>query len=159
VELCNDFDKAKTRALKILSYRDHSGGELLAKLGKYFDEKICREALAWVREIGYQNDEKYAEKYAAVLIENKHCGVRKARWEMKRKGLSEDVIEAALEKYDGDEIVEIIVNIIERKYADNLDDRQGARKTTDALARRGYDYDDIKAAINRVKEDLELDSE
>jgi regulatory protein len=106
-----------------------------------------------VREIGYQNDEKYAEKYAAVLVESKHCGIRKARWEMKQKGLPDDIIEAALEKYNDDEIIEIITKIIERKYADNLDDRAGIKKTTDALMRRGYDYSDIKTAIAKCRGD------
>jgi regulatory protein len=159
MQLSNDFGKAKTRALKILSLRDHSGGELLQKLGKHFERETCEAALAWVREIGYQDDEKFAEKYAALLIKTKRYGIRKARFEMKRKGLSEDVINAALEAYDGEEIIEIIAGIIERKYADNLDDWQGVRKATDALARRGYDYDDIKIAISRVKDDLELEGE
>ncbi|MCL2698279.1 MAG: recombination regulator RecX [Oscillospiraceae bacterium] len=157
VNKSNDFDKAKTRALKILSYRDHSGGELLQKLSKHFDEKTSEKALAWVREIGYQNDKKYAEKLAAVLIESKHYGVRRARWEMKQKGLSEDIIETALEAYNNDEIVGIITGIIERKYADFLDDRPGVKKTVDALMRRGYDYSDIKTAVSRVKEDMEFE--
>ncbi|MCL2637541.1 MAG: recombination regulator RecX [Oscillospiraceae bacterium] len=159
MELSNDFDKAKTRALKILSFRDHSGGELTQKLGKHFDEKTCKKALAWIREIGYQDDEKYAEKLASVLIETKHYGVRKARWEMKQKGLSEEVINAALEAYDGDEIVGIIARIIERKYTDFLDDRAGIKKTTDALMRRGYDYSDIKTAMTQVRESVELEYE
>jgi regulatory protein len=156
VEKSADFGKAKTRALKILSLRDHSGGELLAKLGLHFERETCEAALEWVREIGYQDDEKFAEKYAALLIKTKRYGVRKARWELKRKGLAEDVIDAALEAYDGDEITGIITGIIERKYVQFLNDRAGIKKTVDALARRGYDYDDIKAAVSRVRDGLEL---
>jgi regulatory protein len=151
--LSKDFDKAKTHALKFLSYRDHSGGELLQKLGKYYDDKTCRKALSWVIELGYVNDEIYAEKLSALLIETKHYGLRKTRYEMKLKGLSEEIIDTALEKYDYDEILEIIISIIERKYSDNLADWQGIKKTTDALARRGYDYDDIKAAISKCRGD------
>jgi len=153
--ISGDFDKAKNHALKFLSYRDHSGGELLKKLGKYYDEKTCKKALTWVREIGYQNDENYAEKYAEVLVKSKHFGIRKARWEMKQKGLPDDIIEAALEKYNDDEIIEIITGIIERKYVQYLEenDRTGIKKTTDALARRGYDYSDIKAAIAKCRGD------
>jgi len=153
MELSNDFDKAKTHALKILSYRDHSGGEILKKLGKYYDVETCKKALEWLRELGYQDDEKYAEKFAGVLIESKHYGIRKARWEMKQKGLSDEVINAALEHYDEEIIIEIIAGIIERKYTDFLDDWQGIKKTTDALARRGYDYDDIKTAIAKCRGD------
>lgn len=152
VEKNADFGKAKTRALKILSFRDHSGGELLAKLSRHFERETCEAALAWLREIGYQDDEKFAEKYAALLIETKKYGVRKARWEMKQKGLSDDVINAALEAYDDEKIIGIIAGIIERKYADSLDDWQGVKKATDALARRGYDYDDVKAAIAKCKQ-------
>jgi len=157
MELSDDFTKAKTHALKIIALRDHCGGELLKKLGKYYDEKTCREALAYIREIGYQDDEKYAEKLAAHLIEIKHCGVRKARWEMKLKGLSEDTINAALEKYGEDEIQCKIAELIKRRYAENLSDRAGVKKTVDALMRRGYDYADIKAGIERVRKDIELD--
>jgi len=159
MELSNDFDKAKNHALKFLSYRDHSGGELLGKLGKYYERKTCLAALAWVREIGYQNDAEYAEKLSALLIESKHYGARKARWEMKLKGLSDEVIDAALEKYDDDGILCKITELIEKKYADFLGDRAGVRKTIDALMRRGYDYSDIKTGIERVREDIELDDE
>jgi len=157
ITLSNDFDKAKTHALKFLSYRDHSGGELLQKLRKYYNDKTAQKALAWVRELGYQDDKRYAEKLAVMLIETKHYGIRKTRYEMKQKGLSEDVIDTALEDYGDEEIINIIISLIERKYSDKLDDWQSAKKVTDALARRGYDYDDIKTAINHVKEDLEME--
>ncbi|MDR2531791.1 MAG: recombination regulator RecX [Oscillospiraceae bacterium] len=157
MELSRDFDKAKNHALKFLSYRDHCGGELLKKLGRYYERETCLAALEWVREAGYQDDEKYAEKFAAVLIETKRYGVRKARYEMKLKGLSDESVKNALEPYGDDEITDIITELIRRKYADCLEDRQGIKKTADALMRRGYDYSDIKTAIAKVKEDIELD--
>jgi SOS response regulatory protein OraA/RecX len=151
-ELSSDFDKAKTHALKIISYRDHSGGELLKKLRKFYERETCEAALGWLRELGYQDDERYAEKFAAALIERKHYGVRKARYEMKLKGLPADIIDAVLEKYGEEEMIDMITGLIEKKYADCLGDYAGVRKTTDALARRGYDYDDIKEAICKVRQ-------
>jgi regulatory protein len=157
MERSSDFDKAKTHALKFLSYRDHSGGELLKKLGKYYTKETCDSALEWLRESDYQDDGKYAEKYASVLLETKKYGIRKTRWEMKQKGLSDEIIDAVLEKYDDDRIIEIIAGIIERRYVDFLGDRAGVKKTVDALMRRGYDYSDIKTAMAQVREGLELE--
>ncbi|MCL2019157.1 MAG: RecX family transcriptional regulator [Oscillospiraceae bacterium] len=153
MELSNDLSKAKSHALKFLSFRDHSGGELIKKLGKYYDKKTCLDALSWVRDAGYQSDRKYAEEYAVMLIKTKHYGVRKAKWEMKLKGLSEEITEAALEGFDSREITKIIIGIIEKKYTPFLDDDKGLRKITDALIRRGYEYDDIKSAIASVCEE------
>ena len=153
-ELSNDFNKAKTHALKIIGQRDHSGGEIIKKLSKYYERETCEKALEWLRELGYQNDVIYAEKIAALFIETKKYGVRKARYEMKLKGLSAEDIDTALEAYDDENILEIITDLIQKKYVNFLDDYAGIKKTTDALMRRGYDYDDIKTAISHVKEEM-----
>jgi len=159
--LSTDFDKAKTHALKFLSYRDHGGGELLAKLGIHYEPETAQKALEWLRELGYQDDRRYAEKLAALLIETKHYGMRKARYELKAKGLPAEIIDDVLDEYYPEDVIDILTELIERKYADKLDDNDysGVKKTVDALMRRGYDYGDIKTAISRVKEDLELEDD
>lgn len=157
--LSDDLQKAKTHALKIIGMRDQSGGEILKKLGKHYEPEVCNSALEWLRELGYQNDEKYAEKLAAHLIKNKNFGLRKIKYEMRLKGLSEDIIDTALEIYDGEQIIEIIIELIGRKYLHNLNDYAGIKKTVDALMRRGYDYSDIKTAVATIKEGLDWEYE
>jgi len=156
MELSGDLNKAKNYAVKILGMRDHSGAELIKKLSKYYDAETCRAALEWVREIGYQDDGEYAGKLAAHLI-NKNYGLRKVRYEMKLKGLSNEVIEDVLEDYGDNEILGKITDIIKRKYSELPNDRLGIKKVVDALMRRGYDYGDIKLCIERIRRDIELD--
>ena len=78
---------------------------------------------------------------------------------MRLKGLSDDVIDSALESFDDEQIIEIIIELIGRKYVHNLNDYAGIKKTVDALMRRGYDYGDVKTAIATVKEGLEWEYE
>ncbi|MCL2077286.1 MAG: recombination regulator RecX [Oscillospiraceae bacterium] len=168
IELSNDFDKAKAYALKLLSMRDYSGGELLNKLNKTYGEETCLAALERVRDLGYQDDFKYAEKLAAYLVETKYYGIRRVSYEMKLKGLSAETIAGALEKYTEDEIPKKIIEVLNRKYlniikgldsTDRAKNRRDLKKIIDALARRGYEYNDIKAGIERVCEDMEIDYE
>ncbi|MCL2108306.1 MAG: recombination regulator RecX [Oscillospiraceae bacterium] len=157
MQLSTDYEKAKNHALKILAMRDYSSAGLSAKLCKYYDEKTARKVITRLKNIGCINDEIYSEKLAAHLLKTKHYGKRKARYEMKLKGVSDDLINAAIDAFDDDEIIEIIAEFVAKKYRDYLADWQGMKKTTDALARRGYDYDDIKIAISQVKKEMEND--
>lgn len=142
--------KAKERALYLLQYRDHSYHELVEKLVKSVDDiDIAEETADKMAKLGFLDDQRYCERLAGEYIVSKKYGVYKAKFELSKKGfdkkLIDECVEAAAEDVD---FVEIICGIIESKYKNCLSDRKSIKKTTDALFRRGFSYDDIKQAMD-----------
>ncbi|MDF2566592.1 MAG: hypothetical protein K0R90_48, partial [Oscillospiraceae bacterium] len=94
-----DVRKARERALYLLSYRDHSKKELIDKLCKSVDEDVAEKTADRMEELGFLDDEKYADKLARDLLERKKLGERRAGFEMRKKGLEKELIESVLEQY------------------------------------------------------------
>ena len=140
--------KAHERALYLLGYRDHCYTELYKKLEKTYDEEIARKTCDKMVKIGFVDDVKYATKLAINLIFTKRFGLRKVKWDMMQKGLSRELVEEVLEEYEYEDATARIAQLIERKYARYLTDEKGVNKVTNALARMGHNYADIKRAIS-----------
>ena len=143
----NDTRRAKERALYLLDNRDYSYAELFKKLAENYDEDICYEVLKRLAEIGCIDDRRYARYLAEKLCTVKKYGYFKAREEMRLKGLSRDIIEEALADYSED-CSERVLELIDKKYARYLTDDKGVKKVKAALARLGYSFADINAAIS-----------
>ncbi len=143
----NDARRAKERALYLLDNRDYSYAELFKKLAESYDEDICYEVLNRLAEIGCIDDRRYARYLAEKLCAVKKYGYFKAREEMRLKGLSRDIIEEALADYAEDSS-ERLLELIDKKYARYLTDEKGVKKVKAALARLGYSFVDINAAIS-----------
>lgn len=139
--------KAKARALYLLGERAMCLAELKAKLTKTYGEEIAGEAAEYVQQLGYINDEDYAPRLAEYLIKRKHWGARRARQEMLRRGLDRDLVENTLADIPEEELDEELTELIAKKYANKLNDRDDRRRTIAALARRGYDFGAIKRCI------------
>ena len=144
--------KAKKRALYLLGERLMCRGELLAKLTKTYGEQVAEEATEYVCGLGYVNDEEYAPKLAEYLIKRKRWGLRRAKYEMLRRGLDRELVENTLSDIPQYELDEELTALIERKYAGKVSDYDDRRRTIAALARRGYDFGAIKRCIDAFLE-------
>lgn len=142
--------KAREYALHLLSFRDYAYKELSDKLNKcYKDAELAESICSRLRESGLIDDRKFAAAKARELFEIKHAGIYKAKFELKRCGLDEEIIAEALEPYtDDDSVRERLEELVERKYERYLTDEKGVRKVKAALSRLGYGYDDINAVLD-----------
>lgn len=149
----SNFRRAYERAMYLLDYRDYSSEEMREKLyNTYPNEKLCSEVMDKLVEKGFIDDERYAKNLARKLIEIKKYGEYKVRFEMRRKGIDEDLIEETIEDYDEDKL-DRIIEVIDKKYARYFDDEKGIKKAKAGLARMGYSYSDINDAVNQYFED------
>lgn len=151
--------KAKKRALYLLGERLMCRGELLSKLTKTYGEQVAEEAAEYVCDLGYVNDEEYAPKLAEYLIKRKRWGVRRARYEMLRRGLDRDLVENTLADIPEEELDEELMTLIEKRYSQKVLDYDDRRRTIAALARRGYDFGAIKRCIAAFLESSEDNGE
>jgi regulatory protein len=82
----------------MLSRRPYSIAELRRALErKYPKNEQLDEAIARLRELGYLDDQKFAEQYAYSLAQNRAFGPHRLRRELKAKLVNTQEIESALE--------------------------------------------------------------
>ena len=127
--------EVRERALRLLAGRPMSRKELVDKLTARPRE-----------ELGYLNDAEYARTvvrhYAA-----KGYGERKLRDELWKRGVPRELWDQALEEVQ--DPAEGMDAFIRRKLMGRTPDRETLGKLSAALARRGYRWEDIRAALSR----------
>lgn len=147
-----NYKKAVNKCYDLLSRRDHSVKELRQKLLRTSDEKNSDRAIEKMLEYGYLDDEKYAEKLLMHLLQNKKMSRAFIKQEMYKRGLSRDIISAALQDVEIDNIP-TIVDLINTKYRNKIQAENGCEKVMQALMRKGFSYSDIRSALNLIEND------
>ena len=142
--------KARERALYLLEVRDHTRKELVEKLKRSVSPEIAEETADKMEDYGFLDDRKYAERYAAVLLLQKKLGRRAALYQMQQKGIGREAAEEALDAVGADPL-EQLRELVERRYARYLTDEKGVQKVTNALARLGHSYSDIRQVLREYE--------
>lgn len=148
--------RAFNSALNSLDYRDHSEKEIRAKLLRKHDADYVDEAVEKLIELDLVNDERYAENYARELFERKKFGKMRIKSELRAKGISADIANAAVEELFEEEEpdnVQRIVDIIGKRYYNRMNDKVGRKKVFSALQRMGYSFSDIREAMSEFSDD------
>lgn len=148
--------RAFNSALNSLDYRDHSEKEIRAKLLRKHDADYVDEAVEKLIELDLVNDERYAENYARELFERKKFGKMRIKSELRAKGISADIANAAVEELFEEEEpdnVQRIVDIIDKRYYNRMNDEVGRKKVFSALQRMGYSFSDIREAMSEFSDD------
>ena len=105
-----------------------------------------------LEDLGLLNDGEYARTvvrhYAA-----KGYGPRKLRDELYRRGVPREFWEEAMEEREPDEGQ--IDKLVRQKLRDAEPTRENLKKVSDYLARRGYGWEEISSALDRVREEWE----
>jgi len=99
------FNKTLSYACTLLSYRPRSKKELYDRLKrKKFDKPSIEQVIKYLEEINYIDDKEFARLWIKMRLSAKPCGVSLLYYELKNKGLSEDLIsfsiDEALKEYD-----------------------------------------------------------
>jgi len=152
----NDLDKIKNRALKILGSRTFSEKEMTKRLtSKGETQEDAEETVKWLVELGYIND----NDYATLIVRHysgKGYGMARIKDELYKRGIPRDLWDEKLALLDGDEMTDTALEFLKKKLRGS-DDKDDLRRASAALVRRGYSYEDVKSAINRYLECLDLE--
>ena len=148
--------RAFNSALNSLDYHDHSEKEIRAKLLRKHDADYVDEAVEKLIELDLVNDERYAENYARELFERKKFGKMRIKSELRAKGISADIANAAVEELFEEEEpdnVQRIVDIIGKRYYNRMNDEVGRKKVFSDLQRMGNSFSDIREAMSEFSDD------
>jgi regulatory protein len=141
------------RALNMLAFRARSSSELARSLVRKGEEKAHVDwAIARLQEQGLLDDAAFARAFTRSKVVGGKQSRRRVEQELARKGVSRTVAGEAIEDVFEDEAVDqrsIVAEAARRKLRSlaGLEPAVQRRRLYAFLARRGYDLDDIRAAI------------
>ena len=118
--------------------------DFLAKKG--YLPAVVSYVLQKMREYGLTDDAAYAERYAESAVKRK--GKRLICLELKRKGVSEDIVSSVVEDLEGEE--EGAKKIAEKYMRGKTADKANLQKAYRYLLSKGYDYDTAKKALSSL---------
>ncbi len=146
--------QARLRAANILSARPLSRKELEKRLVEKGETPAhAAAACDYLERLGYLDDRAYAKTLAQYYV-NRGYGPRKVRDELYRRGVDRDLWDEALEGLEEPD------DALDRFVAAKLGriecpDRKDIKRVSDALARRGYAWSDISAALRRYTDSMD----
>lgn len=151
-------NKARVAALDYLSYQARTTAEVRRKLlQKGFDEAAAEDALAYVAQHGYLDDEAYARAYARGRFTGRGVGPERLRMELLKRGVARETVEGVLEELKGTE--DLLDAALRhgrprwRALAGEPDPRRRRQKTLEFLVRRGFAFDLAREAVERLGTD------
>ena len=147
-EMRADGRLASSKALKMLERMDRTEAELTEKLlQKGFTEEAAAEAVRYVKRYGYVDDERYAAHF--VSYQKQYKSLRRIRWELKQKGIPDEITEAALEDAASSDEKELIGRLARRKLGSIPEpDAKQIEKCRAYLYRQGFRLHDINDVLD-----------
>ncbi|BCA78791.1 hypothetical protein AOP6_0578 [Desulfuromonas sp. AOP6] len=141
-------------ALRLLALRGRSEEELRGKLRrKEFSEQDIAACLERCRQLGYLDDERFAEERARLLLSQGRATGKRLLLELQRLGIEEGLARQALEtaRTEHDEMG-LLTDLLDRRFPQfdyqSADDRQ-RRRVIHYFMRRGFTFTDVMAAVQK----------
>jgi regulatory protein len=154
--------RATEAALVFLGYRPRSEKEVRDRLRRGgFEQEAIDHAISRLHEWRYLDDADFARRWVENRAAHRPRGKRLLQQELRHKGIDTETAREAIDDADLDETGAAEALARHRLPAYAGDDPAAIRRRLGAyLARRGYGYDVIRAALNRaLGEPEDLDDE
>ncbi|MFT5874393.1 MAG: regulatory protein [Clostridium sp.] len=149
----DNYIKGKNAALHFLERSFKSAKQVVDKLTfKEFDVKTIDRVMEFLKQYDFVNDERFVELFIKEKI--KCNGKNKIKFALLKKFLPKELIKEGLDKITSEEQMEIALKLGEKKIVtlskSEKDTKKLYKKTSDYLARSGYDYEIIKEVLAKV---------
>ena len=146
------YHRAKERALYILDTGEKTRKQVEDKLTlSYYPKRIVDKVSNFLTEYGYIDDLRYIELY--VNAKSKKKSRRQIECELLQKGIEKnDIREFYADKFDLSEEDALMSLLSKNKYVEMLKDKSSESKVFAAMARKGFNYEEITRCIAKIKE-------
>lgn len=150
------LSSAKARGARMLGERPLSRKELIRRLTEKGETPENAEAAAdWLEDIGALNEGDYARSIVRHYSARGY-GIQRIRQELLRRGIPRELWEDAMEEQSDPD--DRILAFINQKMRGHEGDPRQLKRTTDALLRRGFRWEEIRAGLNRYGANIEEES-
>lgn len=151
----SDSSSAKADAAAMIGRKAMSRADLEKKLQeKGAGANEARYAAEWLEAIGALNDADYAALLIGHYAEMGY-GPARYREELRKHGIPRELWEEAMESAPAPEMV--IDRFLRGRFRTRIPDEREVKRASDALARRGFRWGDVKEALCRYTENLPED--
>lgn len=141
-------DRAYDRALNLIMCRPRSVWEIQTYLKqKKYEPAMIEKITRRLQENNYLDDTSFARSWVQSRRLLKSTSRRKLQLELRQKGVADEIVDQVLSEDDEHDELQMLKEIIEKKrtqsrYADE-------QKLIAYLARQGFNYGDIKQALEK----------
>ena len=143
-EIKDEVRRAKLRALHLLTAMDRTEAKLREKLEVSYCEQAVEEAVAYVKNYGYLDDERYVKVY----IESKSRTKSRKQIEQDliyKKGVSKEAVYRGFEQAEMADVVEVIQKYMQKKKIDpQTCDYEQKQKFFAYMMRKGFQIEELK---------------
>lgn len=148
----DNYISAKNYALKVIERNFKSENEIYKKLAlKDYSDPTIDKVMKFLKEYDFVNDVKYTEMYV-----NEKCktqGKKKIKYELKKKGIPEEIINNkinSISEINSDNLIEIMKKKYELLSKNESNPTKLYQKMYSFLLRRGYSYDEFNSELKKL---------
>jgi regulatory protein len=144
----DQYVRGREKAVRLLAIRPRSRREITKALDAMSLVPSIRDGvLVELEELGLVDDARFARDFVRSQVDLRRLGPHRLRFDLKRKGVSASLIDAALAaELDDDRQVTAAREIVRKKLGSATPDEGDIRRLAAQLKRKGLDY----GIINRV---------
>ena len=147
------YQSALEKSIALLAVRARSGGEIRQSLRRigYAPETVAR-VMEKLEQERLLDDQDFADAWTRSRA-SRHYGPRRIAMELRQKGISEEDAAAALEAIPEEDLRENALSLARKallRAKPGEDPRRTRQRITESLIRRGYSFEDARAACNEV---------
>jgi regulatory protein len=151
----DERNRAFDRAVRFLSYRPRSRTEVERYLrGKMIEGDVIADVIARLDRAGYIDDEAFARFWLENRERFKPRGQRALRYELRQKGVGDEIITLVLSEMDDEASAWRAVEGRLSRWA-NLPADEFRQKVVGYLSRRGFDYNTISLTLEKASQILD----
>lgn len=140
----------KNYALRLIQMRSRSTWEINEKLkAKKFSEEEIQKTLAWLVELGFLDDQKFAKSFVEGRLRFRPRGKVVLKMELRKKGVSDEIITQTLTDIEPEDEQAAIIELIriKSKRLQNVEPQVRKNRLIALLSRRGYRWQEFKDLI------------
>lgn len=153
LECASEFCAALNKGAELLSYGANSRRALELKLRRYgYDGELCSRVGEELCRRGLIREASDASSIVRVCLRSGY-GKNRIIAKLRQKGYGDEAVREALDGVDESVYTENCAALIKKKFGYIPSDADGRRKMAASLARYGYSFSQIKAAMLAVKDD------
>jgi len=147
----DEKERALQSALRFIGYKQRTEAEVIDKLEELnYSAEIIDSIMQELREKKYVDDKEFAAQWIEIRGESKPRGRNLFLLELRRKGISSEVIEVAIENIpDEAEMALKLGNKYLNRFS-SLSDIDFKKKMTGILSRRAFPYSVVKESIDTL---------
>lgn len=158
LESAEEFNLAKEKALRFISYRQRSEKEVQTKLLELeFLPSIIESVIGQLKDYEYLNDRKFTEAFVHDVLMKKPSGVKLLRRALILKGIAPAIIEEVLSEEFGKREEISLAREAAQKHMSRYrltkkkpEQLKQQKRLADYLGRRGFAWDTISSVIKEI---------